>query len=64
MKKIFYSLILALPFFTSCEEEDFGVKAADPQTWEQEEAITLDEPDIRDKGFFAKLAWVFNSKKK
>ena len=44
MKKIFYSLILALPFFTSCEEEDFGVKAADPQTWEQEEAITL--PDL------------------
>lgn len=44
MKKLFYSLILALPFFTSCEEEDFGVKAADPQTWEQEAAITL--PDL------------------
>ena len=36
----------------------------DVQKPEQEEAITLDEPDIRDKGFFAKLAWVFNSKKK
>ena len=41
MKKIFYTLIASLPFFTSCEEADFGVKAADPQSWEQEEAITL-----------------------
>lgn len=41
MKKLLYTLILALPFFASCEEEDFGVKGADPQAWEQEEAITL-----------------------
>ena len=41
MKKLFYTLIASLPFFTSCEEADFGVKAADPQSWEQEEAITL-----------------------
>ena len=45
MKKIFYTLIASLPFFTSCEEADFGVKAADPQSWEQEEAITL--PGLR-----------------
>jgi len=41
MKKLFYTFIASLPFFTSCEEADFGVKAADPQSWEQEEAITL-----------------------
>ena len=41
MKKILYTLIASLPFFTSCEEADFGVKAADPQSWEQEEVITL-----------------------
>lgn len=41
MKKLFYTLIASLPFFTSCEEADFGVKAADPQSWEQEETITL-----------------------
>ena len=41
MKKLLYTLLLTLPFFASCEEEDFGVKGADPQTWEQEEAITL-----------------------
>ena len=41
MKKLFYTLIASLPFFTSCEDADFGVKAADPQSWEQEEAITL-----------------------
>ena len=29
-----------------------------------EEAVTVDdEEDIRDKGFFAKLAWAFTSKK-
>lgn len=43
MKKLLYTLIASLPFFTSCEEADFGVKAADPQSWEQEEAITLPE---------------------
>ena len=41
MKKLLYTLIASLPFFTSCEEADFGVKAADPQSWEQEEVITL-----------------------
>ena len=41
MKKIFYTIIASLPFFTSCEEADFGVKASDPQSWEQEETITL-----------------------
>ena len=41
MKKILYTLIASLLFFTSCEEADFGVKAADPQSWEQEEVITL-----------------------
>ena len=43
MKKIFYTIIASLPFFTSCEEADFGVKASDPQSWEQEETITLPE---------------------
>ena len=43
MKKIFYTLIASLPFFTSCEEADFGVKASDPQSWEQEETIALPE---------------------
>ena len=46
MKKLLYTLLLTLPFFTSCEEADFGVKAADPQSWEQEEAITLPELTI------------------
>ena len=43
MKKIFYTIIASLPFFTSCEEADFGVKASDPQSWEQEETIALPE---------------------
>ena len=46
MKKILYTLIASLPFFTSCEEADFGVKAADPQSWEQEAAITLPQLTI------------------
>ncbi len=46
MKKLLYTLIASFPFFTSCEEADFGVKAADPQSWEQEEVITLPELTI------------------
>ena len=46
MKKLFYTVLFSLPFFTACEEADFGDKAADPQGWEQEEAIDIPELNV------------------
>lgn len=46
MKKIaYFSSILSafLLFFTACEDGDFGDKAANPQSWEQEELVTLSD---------------------
>ena len=41
MKKIALLSIFAGLFFTACVEGDYGIKPADPQTNEQEEAVTF-----------------------
>lgn len=41
MKKIAYIIMFAGLLMTGCIEGDYGIKSADPQQWEQEEAITL-----------------------
>jgi len=43
MKKIFLILTSAALLFSACEKGDFGVKAADPQAYAQEDALVFPE---------------------
>ncbi|MDE5955121.1 MAG: hypothetical protein K2G80_01320, partial [Bacteroidales bacterium] len=41
MKHTAYSIMLAGLLMTGCIAGDYGIKPADPQSWSQEDAVTL-----------------------